>query len=176
MSRPGKWFLFGGLCLLYISFPLLLIQQKQRVVRKGTSFEWETSLSRPEETYRGYYLPIDFPAEYTFRDSIRRGDFLYAQVRQVNGIPQLEDFARQRPESGPYMRARVRYRESDLVILDLPTGLSKVYIPKETYQKLATEYEKALLDDRPDPGTVTITLYVWKGRVEARLTSTGAQG
>jgi len=153
-----------------------MIQQKKAVVQKGTAFEWETPLSRPIETYRGYYLPIDFPADYTYTDTIRKGDNLYAQVRQSASGPQLAELNPQKPKKGPYVRARVRYQDSGLVILDLPPGLSKVYIPKETFQRLAAEYEKALLEDRTDPGSVSVTLFVWKGRVEARLSPTGAQG
>jgi hypothetical protein len=176
MNRSGKLLLFGGLCVLYLSFPMYMIRQKKAVVQKGIAYDWETPLSRPQESYRGYYLSIDFPAEYTYYDSIRKGDYLYARIRQINGRPQLTGLTPQKPAEGPYVRTRVRYRESSLVILDLPPGLSKVYIPKETYQRLSTEYEEALLGDRTDTGSVSVRLFVWKGRAEARLSPAGTQG
>ncbi len=176
MNQSVKRVLFGGLCVLYLSFPLYLIRQKKAVVQKGTSFDWETPLSHPQETYRGYYLPIDFPAEYTYTDSVRKGDYIYGLVRSSSGRPQLADLSREKPEDRAYVRARVRYRESSLLILDLPPGLSKVYISKETYQRLSAEYEKTLLEDRTDPGSVSVTIYVWKGRVEARLSPARTQG
>lgn len=176
MDRSAKLVLFGGLCVLYLSFPVYMIRQKKAVVQKGIAYEWETPLSRPQESYRGYYLSIDFPADYTYHGSIRKGDYLYARIRQINDRPQLTGLTPQKPAEGPYVRVRVRYRESSLVILDLPPGLSKVYIPKETYQRLSTEYEEVLLEDRTDPGSVSITLFVWKGRVEARLFPAGTQG
>jgi uncharacterized membrane-anchored protein len=141
--NKGLVFALAAVAALQLATPAYMLAGRERTLRTGEAFRFQTAPVDPYDAFRGRYVALSvgttnvpWTGEAFTR---RRGRTVYVTLAQgANGYAVLQEAGPRRPAQGAYVRARAwNYAAAGQVNVRLP--IDRFYLPEDE----APEAERA---------------------------------
>lgn len=166
----NRWYAlaFAGMCILYLSIPVLMIRQQESILKKGALYRFALQPIDPPDAFRGRYLELNFnmPSFPPPGELVEYGQKVFLTVTKDSvGMGQFETLYTDPPHDTPdYVTARVGGTSSHEVHCFVPDEMRRFYL-NEDLAPLADKWYADLLsrDDRKAV-QVTADLRILRGK------------
>lgn len=148
MTRRISVILLVLVCAVQLAVPLAMIARREIALRNGETFRFRCAPVDPVDFFRGRYVDLGFSEErYEGPDAdvLLRGQTVFAHLEtDEDGFARIVALETTPPESGPFVRCRVRWGGSNRATLDLP--FSRYYMKETTAPDAEKLYRERLSD------------------------------
>lgn len=166
----NRWYAlaFAGMCILYLSIPVLMIRQQESILKEGAVYRFALQPIDPPDAFRGRYLELNFnmPSFPPPGELVEYGQKVFLTVTKDSvGMGQFETLYADPPHDTPdYVTARVGGTSSHEVYCFVPDEMRRFYL-NEDLAPLADKWYADLLsrDDRKAV-QVTADLRILRGK------------
>ena len=158
MTRRISVILLVLVCAVQLAVPLAMIARREITLRQGETFIFRCAPVDPVDFFRGRYVDLAFDVERydgPIADRLSRGQTVFAHIeKDDDGFARIVGLDTTPPESGAYVRCRVRWTGWNNVTLELPFGRyymeeTKAQDAEDLYrERLAGEPGKAWVETR----------------------------
>jgi len=162
MSRKLSLILFVCLAVAQIGVPVGMIARREWTLAHGERLKLRLRPVDPYDAFRGRYVALAFDGEALAGPpgvDVRKGQRVYVLLsEEEDGFARLSSFSLERPRTGRYVAARVRYQQNG--------GRVRVRLPFDRYymeEGAAPEAERAARSGLRGEGATYVTVRVLRG-------------
>jgi uncharacterized membrane-anchored protein len=151
MTRRISVILLVLVCAVQVAVPVATIARREIALRQGETFRFRCAPVDPVDFFRGRYVELAFDEQQhkgPDENGLVRGQTVYARLETgEDGFARIVGLVSSPPESGPFVRCRVRWAGRDgVVTLELPF---RRYYMEETKAPNAEELYRERVAEGP---------------------------
>ncbi len=159
---------FGLLMLLYIAYPISLIQGYATVAQEGQLYRLRPMPVDPFDHFRGSYVTLSYENRIPYpqaNEYFSRDQVVYLQLEvDDTGYAQFTQPTAEQPNTPHYFRTRIqRVTESDLYF-KVPDNMQRYFLPAEMAQ-LAEDAYREMANRNAAPNSIYINMRVLNGEI-----------
>ncbi|MBN1521268.1 MAG: GDYXXLXY domain-containing protein [Candidatus Aureabacteria bacterium] len=143
---------FLVLAIIQIAVPLSMIVRREMTLKNGKQYKFKTAPVDPYDAFRGRYVALNLEegiVQVNRTGEYHRGEKVYAVLKEdEDGFAKIIDLIHEKPESGDYIKTRIRYNTQSGIHLDLP--FDRYYMNEEDAPVTEALYLKFTRGDRRD--------------------------
>jgi len=162
MSRKLSFILFVCLAVAQVGVPVGMIARREWTLAHGERLRFRLRPVDPVDAFRGRYVALAFEGDTLAGPpgvKVRKGQRVYVLLSEdEQGFVKPSSLSLERPRSGRYVAARVRYQQNG--------GRVRVRLPFDRYymeEAAAPEAERIARNARTTGGTAYATVRVLRG-------------
>ena len=108
MNKRWLILVFAVVAAIQVAVPVIMILQREPILRTGHVYKFKTSPVDPYDAFRGRYVQLAFEQDHAVwrsHDEIQSGMELFASVTtDTNGFAVIREVAAERPAQGDYIK------------------------------------------------------------------------
>lgn len=144
---------FSLVMALYLAYPAWLIYQQERVLNRGTAYDFPLEPVDPVDAFRGRFLALNFRSQGVPAPAgLSTGQVIYLTIdTDAQGFARFTQALTEPPAAGDYLKATAGYLDSALVYPQFPDHLLRYYLNEEI-APLAEQRFNELMAERLESG------------------------